>query len=197
MNQYKPPGLIKKIYFKKLTFGQDPFRVEGIRVNKNKTDEVEIEVRRRRGRARCAGRNPASCQSSCPRVLCSFSALLRSTTAGAAMPISFWQSSCRRAAAPRAWCPRSPTWLSGGYCCQEAMWVGYCTAQRGQQWGVGAARAAQPARPPAATHPPWPPLSLSFPPRSGTIRVILKPLLPEIPGFGAATVALMKPPVVK
>ena len=26
MNQYKPPGLIKKISFVKLTFGDDPFR---------------------------------------------------------------------------------------------------------------------------------------------------------------------------
>lgn len=26
MMQYKPPGLIKKIYFQKLTFGDDPFR---------------------------------------------------------------------------------------------------------------------------------------------------------------------------
>lgn len=32
---------------------------------------------------------------------------------------------------------------------------------------------------------------------SGTLRVILSPLVPEIPGFGAATVSLMKPPVVK
>lgn len=32
---------------------------------------------------------------------------------------------------------------------------------------------------------------------SGTARIILSPLLPEIPGFGAATVSLMKPPVVK
>lgn len=26
MDMYKPPGLIKKIYFQKLTFGDDPFR---------------------------------------------------------------------------------------------------------------------------------------------------------------------------
>lgn len=32
---------------------------------------------------------------------------------------------------------------------------------------------------------------------SGTLRVILSPLLPEIPGFGAATISLMRPPVVK
>lgn len=32
---------------------------------------------------------------------------------------------------------------------------------------------------------------------SGTMRVILKPLLPEIPGFGAAVVSLRKPPIVR
>ena len=29
MDKYKPPGLIKKIYFQKLTFGDDPFRCAG------------------------------------------------------------------------------------------------------------------------------------------------------------------------
>ena len=33
--------------------------------------------------------------------------------------------------------------------------------------------------------------------RSGTLRVILKPLLPEIPGFGAAVVSLRQPPIVR
>lgn len=33
--------------------------------------------------------------------------------------------------------------------------------------------------------------------RSGTLRVILKPLLPELPGFGAAVVSLRKPPIVR
>jgi hypothetical protein len=32
---------------------------------------------------------------------------------------------------------------------------------------------------------------------SGTLRVTLAPLLPEIPGFGAATVSMMTPPVIK
>lgn len=45
MAAYKPSGLIKRIYFKKLTFGDDPFRVEGIRVDKQLQDEVCIEVR--------------------------------------------------------------------------------------------------------------------------------------------------------
>ena len=35
MNQYKPPGLIKKISFKTLTFGDAPFRVENIWVEDN------------------------------------------------------------------------------------------------------------------------------------------------------------------
>jgi hypothetical protein len=29
MEQYKPPGVIKKIYFSEFTFGDAPFRVEG------------------------------------------------------------------------------------------------------------------------------------------------------------------------
>lgn len=32
---------------------------------------------------------------------------------------------------------------------------------------------------------------------SGTLRVTLAPLLPEIPGFGAATVSMMRPPLIK
>lgn len=36
-----------------------------------------------------------------------------------------------------------------------------------------------------------------IPAPSGTLRVILKPLLPEIPGFGAAVVSLRKPPIVR
>lgn len=31
MMLYKPPGLIKKIYFQKLTFGDDPFRCACLR----------------------------------------------------------------------------------------------------------------------------------------------------------------------
>lgn len=42
-----------------------------------------------------------------------------------------------------------------------------------------------------------PPRPLFIPPLSGTMRVILKPLLPEIPGFGAAVVSLRKPPIVR
>lgn len=32
---------------------------------------------------------------------------------------------------------------------------------------------------------------------SGTLRISLKPLLPEIPGFGAAMVSLRQPPIVR
>jgi Ca2+-dependent lipid-binding protein len=31
MDYYKPPGVIKKIWFQELTFGDAPFRVEGER----------------------------------------------------------------------------------------------------------------------------------------------------------------------
>lgn len=43
MEQYKPPGMIKKIYFHKLTFGDDPFRVEGIRVEEE-GGQLQIDV---------------------------------------------------------------------------------------------------------------------------------------------------------
>jgi len=43
MDQYRPP-FIKRIFFKKLTFGDAPFRVEGIRVDEKQTDRVQIEV---------------------------------------------------------------------------------------------------------------------------------------------------------
>ena len=60
-----------------------------------------------------------------------------------------------------------------------------------------------PPRPPTSpthtpTHTPHP--HTNTPPahtRSGTARIILKPLLPEIPGFGAAVVSVMKPPIVR
>ena len=32
---------------------------------------------------------------------------------------------------------------------------------------------------------------------SGTLRVTLSPLLPEIPGFGAATISMIRPPLIK
>ena len=40
---HKPP-FISKIFFKKLTFGDAPFRVEGIRVDEGQADRVQIEV---------------------------------------------------------------------------------------------------------------------------------------------------------
>lgn len=43
MDEYRPP-FIKKIWFKKLTFGDSPFRVENIRVDDSSNDKVDIEV---------------------------------------------------------------------------------------------------------------------------------------------------------
>lgn len=43
LDEYKPP-FIKKIYFSKLTFGSNPFRVEGVRVNESRTDRVVVEA---------------------------------------------------------------------------------------------------------------------------------------------------------
>lgn len=44
MEQYKPPGLIKRIYFKTLTFGDAPFRIENIWVEDEGEDHVLLEV---------------------------------------------------------------------------------------------------------------------------------------------------------
>lgn len=43
MDQYRPPG-ISRIYFKKLTFGDAPFRVEGIRVDDSLSDRVQMDI---------------------------------------------------------------------------------------------------------------------------------------------------------
>ena len=52
MEQYKPPGLIKKIYFSKLTFGDAPFRIDNVWVEDEGEQHVLLEVRRL-----CAGPN--------------------------------------------------------------------------------------------------------------------------------------------
>ena len=44
MEQYKPPGLIKRIHFKTLTFGDAPFRIENIWVEDRGEDHVLLEV---------------------------------------------------------------------------------------------------------------------------------------------------------
>ncbi|KAL4424271.1 hypothetical protein ABPG75_001572 [Micractinium tetrahymenae] len=111
MMQYKPPGLIKKIYFQKLTFGDDPFRVEGIRVDKDTSDgEICIEV--------------------------------------------------------------------------DYRWAGDANIFLAIELPAGG----------QATRMVPKVSNLAV---SGTLRVILKPLLPEVPGFGAAVVSLRKPPIVR
>lgn len=45
MDQYKPPGLIKKIYFSKLTFGDAPIRIDNVWVEDEGEDHVLMEVR--------------------------------------------------------------------------------------------------------------------------------------------------------
>ena len=44
MEQYKPPGLIKKIYFKNLSFGDAPFKVENVWVENEGEKHVLMEV---------------------------------------------------------------------------------------------------------------------------------------------------------
>lgn len=110
MDMYKPPGLIKKIYFSKLTFGDDPFRVEGIRVDKTDASEICIEV--------------------------------------------------------------------------DYRWAGDANIFLAIELPAGG----------QATRLVPKVSNLAV---SGTLRVILKPLLPEIPGFGAAIVSLRQPPLVR
>ena len=109
MEQYRPP-FIKRIYFKKLTFGDAPFRVEGIRVDETKTDQVQIDV--------------------------------------------------------------------------DFRWAGDANIFLAIELPAGGSATRMVPK-------------VSDMAVSGTIRVIFSPLMPEIPGFGAATVSLMKPPIVK
>ena len=44
MEQYKPPGLIKKIYFAKLTFGDAPMRIDNVWVEDEGEQHVLLEV---------------------------------------------------------------------------------------------------------------------------------------------------------
>ena len=44
MQQYKPPGLIKKIYFKNLSFGDAPFKIENAWVEDEGEKHVLLEV---------------------------------------------------------------------------------------------------------------------------------------------------------
>ena len=44
LDMYKPPGLIKKIYFRRLTFGNAPIRIDNVWVDKQTPDELVLEV---------------------------------------------------------------------------------------------------------------------------------------------------------
>lgn len=103
------PAFIKKIFFKKLTFGDAPFRIEGIKVYEN-TEEIRMDAEFR-----------------------------WSGDMGVHIAIEL---------------------VGGGSATRMVPKVSDVTV-------------------------------------SGTARIILAPLVPEIPGFGAATVSLMSPPIVK
>ena len=45
MEQYKPPGLVKKIYFKTLTFGEAPIKLESVWVEDEGENHVLLEAR--------------------------------------------------------------------------------------------------------------------------------------------------------
>lgn len=109
MEQYRP-SFIKRIYFKKLTFGDAPFRIEGIRIDKQEKDRILMEM--------------------------------------------------------------------------DFRWAGDANIYLAIELPAGG----------SATRMVPKVSNLAV---SGTARIILAPLLPEIPGFGAVTASLMKPPVVK
>ena len=44
LDAYKPPGLIKKIYFRTLTFGDAPFIIDNIWIDKANDKEICLEV---------------------------------------------------------------------------------------------------------------------------------------------------------
>lgn len=44
MNDYKPPGLIKNIYFKHLTFGDAPIKIDNVWVEDEGEEHVMLEV---------------------------------------------------------------------------------------------------------------------------------------------------------
>jgi len=44
LDAYKPPGLIKKIYFRTLTFGDAPFKIDNVWIDKANSEEVCLEV---------------------------------------------------------------------------------------------------------------------------------------------------------
>ena len=108
--EYYRPAFIKRIYFKKLTFGDAPFRVEGIRVDEKTESQIQIDV--------------------------------------------------------------------------DFRWAGDADIFLAIELPAGGAATRMVPK-------------VSDMAVSGTIRIILTPLLPEIPGFGAAVVSLMKPPIVK
>ena len=83
-----------------------------------------------------------------------------------------------------------PSWLGWG----AARRLGFAT-RRGT--GAHACQAAVLCMAEVCKHPPILCRPAGPPARSGTLRVILKPLLPELPGFGAAVVSLRKPPIVR
>ena len=49
LDMYKPPGLIKKIYFRRLTFGNAPIRIDNVWVDKQTPEELILEVCRSEG----------------------------------------------------------------------------------------------------------------------------------------------------
>ena len=46
MDQYKPPGIVKKIYFKRMTFGDLPMTIDDVWVENEGEKHILLEVHR-------------------------------------------------------------------------------------------------------------------------------------------------------
>lgn len=113
LDQYKPPGLIKKIYFRTLTFGDAPFKIDNVWIDKASEDEVCLEVRMQHSVLTLQSRH--TCQFS-------FSCKFRTQDAGsvcchrwdfvglARRTLRWLSSRSSMLAMCSAWCPRFHTY---------------------------------------------------------------------------------------
>ena len=44
MDMYKPPVLVKKVYFRRLTFGDAPFKIDNVWIDRSDPTQVAMEV---------------------------------------------------------------------------------------------------------------------------------------------------------
>jgi hypothetical protein len=199
LEQYKPPGLIKRIYFKTLTFGDAPIRIDNVWVEDEGEEHVTMEARRRpRARRRAQARALAGwgCWAPARRSA-------RSVPA-ACFHLHAWHASMqrtRRAArlAPvgrlRTADPQDRVRVMAGLGRCQARGAG-CRAQTAGAAAQVAFRWAGDANIALAIELPAGGEATRMVPKvsdlqvAGVARVTLTPLVPEIPGFGAAVISL-------